>query len=234
MNNFTVQRLCAWSGAVGVTVFFLGILLSGYIPPASPALTQEQVAAYYQSHATGIRGGMVLMLISGMFITPMVGVISAQMKRSAGIHPALIYAQVSAGTTGAVFFFVAPLFFLAAAYRPERPAELTYLMNDLAWIALVIPWPPAFMQLVIIGVGVLGDRSAKPVFPRWVGYLNFWVALGFVPGGLLPFFKHGPLCWSGILVFWLAATVFGLWFAAMTTALLQAIRAEESAVPVAG
>jgi len=230
MSGFTIQRLCAWSGAVGVTLFFLGFVLSDFIPPPSPALSQNAVVWHYQQHATGIRAGMVLMLISGMFIPPLVGVISAQMKRIPGISPALTYAQISAGTAGSLFFFIPPVLFIATAFRPERPPELTYLMNDLSWIMAVIPWPPAFIQNVIIGLAILSDRSQQPVFPRWVAFVNFWVAMGFIPGGLLAFFKSGPFAWSGIFVFWLAGSVFIAWFVVMTIVVLRAVNQEQKSL----
>ena len=228
MNPYTAQRLCAWSGIAAVALFFAAIVLADFMPPPPPSWTQEQVVSHYRDHQTGILSGMVLMLISGMFYAPLVGIISAQLKRIPGLTPALIYSQVSAGTAGIAFFIVPAVLFLVTAYRPERSPELTYLMNDLCWIMLVIPWPTFFMQNVIIGISVLSDRQAQPVFPRWVAYFNFWVALGFVPGGLLPFFKHGIFAWSGVLVFWLAGTVFFAWFLVMTTMLLKAIRQQQN------
>ncbi len=230
MNSFQVQRLCTWSGIFSVLVFFLGFVLAGFIPPPSPSLTQIQVVDHYREHAGGIRTGMVITMISGMFFLPMVGVISAQLKRITGISPALTYAQIATGAAGSLFFFLAPIIFLLAAYRPDRPPELTYLMNDFAWIMAVLPWPPAFMQCLIIGLAILGDTGTKPVFPRWVSFFNFWVALGFVPGSLLPFFKSGPFAWNGIFVFWLAGSVFGLWFIVTTVMLLKAISSEERSV----
>jgi hypothetical protein len=229
VSPFAIQRLFTWSGIVGVVVFFVGFVFAGFIPPPSPSLTPTAVAAHYVEHANGVRFGMVLTLISGMFVMPMVGVISAQIRRIEGISSAVVYAQISAGAVGTVFFFLGAVAFLTAAYRPERAIELTYVLNDFSWIMAVITWPPACMQCLIIGIAVLSDPGRPPVFPRWVGFLNFWVAIGFVPSGLLPFFKSGPFAWNGLLVFWLAGSVFGAWFIAMTVVLLKAIRQEETA-----
>jgi hypothetical protein len=229
LNAFAVQRLFTWSGVVSVVVFFLGFVIAGFIPPPSPSLTPVAVALHYAEHANGVRAGMVLTLISGMFVMPMVGVISAQIRRIPRISSAVVYAQISAGAAGTVFFFLGAVAFLTAAYRPERAIDITYVLNDFAWIMAVITWPPACMQCVIIGIAVLSDAGTPPVFPRWVAFLNFWVAIGFVPSGLLPFFKSGPFAWNGLLVFWLAGSVFGAWFIAMTVVLLKAIRQEELA-----
>jgi len=229
LNAFSVQRLFTWSGIVGVVLFFVGFVFAGFIPPPSPSLTPTAVAAHYVEHANGVRFGMVLTLISGMFVMPMVGVMSAQIRRIQGISSAVVYAQISAGAAGTVFFFLGAVAFLTTAYRPERAIELTYVLNDFSWIMAVITWPPACMQCLIIGIAVLSDPGRPPVFPRWVGFLNFWVAIGFMPSGLLPFFKSGPFAWNGLLVFWLAGSVFVAWFIGMTVVLLRAIRQEENA-----
>lgn len=227
MNPRSLERWCVWSGVAAITCFTFGFVFAGFIPPPSPSWSIERVVAYYQQHATGIRAGMVLMMISGMFVPPLVALISVQMRRIPGAHPILVYAQLSAGTLGAVFFITGALVFIVAAYRPDRPADITYMLNDMGWIVTVIPWSPAFMQNVIIGAAILTDKSAQPVFPRWLAYFNFWVAIGFLPGGLLPFFKAGPFAWSGAFVFWLAGSVFIAWFIVMTVMLLGAIRRQE-------
>ena len=70
----------------------------------------------------------------------------------------------------------------------------------------------------------MADCGKQPVFPRWVGYFNFWVGLLFVPGGMITFFKSGPFAWNGIIAFWIPASVFGTWFLVMTPMLLKAIQ----------
>lgn len=227
MTTYRVERWCTWSGLLGVILFFLGFVISGFIPPLPASSTVEQVVAHYQAHANGIRGGMVLMMTSGMFVAPMIGIISAQMKRIPGASPALAYGQIAAGTANMMFFFIPALLFVATAYRPERNPELTFMMNDLSWIMAVLPWPPAFMANMCIAAAIFSDRSAQPLFPRWLGYLNIWVSIGYIPGGLLPFFKSGPFAWQGVLVFWLAGTMFMIWFIAMTVSLLKLIARQE-------
>lgn len=229
INRYTVERWCTWSGLIAIVLFFTGFVLSQFVPPLSPALTPEQVVAHYQQHANSIRGGMVIMMISGMFMAPFIGVISAQIKRMQGISPALSYSQISAGTANAMFFFIPALLFVVTAYRPERNPDITFFMNDMAWIIAVLPWPPAFMQNLSIAAAILTDKSPEPIFPRWLAYLNIWVSIAFIPGGLLPFFKVGPFAWSGLLVFWLAGSVFVIWFIAMVVMLFKAINRQEAA-----
>jgi hypothetical protein len=54
--------------------------------------------------------------------------------------------------------------------------------------------------------------------------MNFWMALLFLPAGLMVFFKTGPFAWNGLLSFWLPLVAFGIWFNVMIYALLRAIK----------
>jgi hypothetical protein len=166
---------------------------------------------------------MLLMSISGALVAPFVAVISIQMKRIEGASPILTYTQLSAGSVGALFFIIPSLIFSCAAYRPERAPELTSLLNDLAWFFMVMPVAAAFVQNLAIAFAIFSDKRPQPVFPRWLGYLNIWVALLFAPGGLITFFKTGPFAWNGLLAFYVAGVVFGIWFIVMVIMLHKAI-----------
>jgi uncharacterized membrane protein YciS (DUF1049 family) len=94
---------------------------------------------------------------------------------------------------------------------------------------------PTFFQLLVIAMAIFDDKEQK-VFPRWLGYLNVWVAIGFTPTALIYFFKHGPFAWNGLLAFWLALTIFCGWFLTMFVYVVRAIRnqaAEERATAIA-
>ena len=228
MTAASAQRICTWGGAVAIALLFVGFVISGlFPPPQTPEMSMDEVVAFYRDHSFALRVGMSLSLASGMFVPPMVGVISDQLRRIPGIPPALVYTQISAGTIGAIFFFIGPAFFLATAYRPERMPEITYFMHEFSWFMLVIPWAPACIECLAVGVALLYDRRPQPVFPRWLAYLSLWAALAFVPSALLPFFHSGPFAWSGIFVFWLAGFVFASWFIVITVMLFRAIRQQE-------
>ena len=227
-----MQRLCANSGYLIILLFALAFWpTSQFIPVPAPSLTPVQVAAFYQQHANGIRFGMLLMSISGGLVAPFVAVISIQLKRIEGASPVLAYTQLSAGSIGALFFIIPSLIFGCAAYRPERPPELTSLLNDLGWFFMVMPVAAAFIQNLAIAFAILGDKHARPVFPRWVAFLNIWVALLFAPGGLITFFKSGPFAWNGMLAFYVAGAVFAAWFAVMVIMLRKAIDEQEREGP---
>ena len=228
MIHSDLQRLCAWSGIVAIVLFFAAFFIAHFVPPPGPYLTQEQVAAMYQQNATGIRVGMVCMMASTMFVSPVVAVISIQMKRMEGATPILAYTQMSTGTVGIVTLLLPPIMFLITAFRPDRAPELTYLMNDICWFMTAIAWPPFVMQYITVAIAILRDKRPQPLFPRWVGFFNIWIAVLFLPGGwLLAFFKSGPFAWNGIFTFWLPGGLFAVWFVVMLIALLPAIKQQE-------
>ena len=89
---------------------------------------------------------------------------------------------------------------------------------------IVMTFGPFFVQLMSIGLAILLDKNSRPVFPRWVAYFNIWVAVLFIPGVLITFFKSGPFAWNGILAFWLPLVVFFAWYFVMFAILLRVIK----------
>ncbi|WP_148042113.1 hypothetical protein [Zhongshania marina] len=228
MNQNSFQRFCAWSAIICPLLFFCAFFMAGFVPPLSPSLTAAEVAQHYQEHSSGIRAGMILMLISGSFYAAFTAVSSAQLRRIPGVHSTVIYTQLVAGAFGCLTFLVPAMLFEVTAFRPDRPIEITHALNDLSWILLVMPWPPFMIQNFAFAFAVFSDKQKSPLFPRWLGYLNIWAPITFTPAVLLPFFKTGPFAWSGLLVIWIPAGIFIVWFAAMCWQLLKAIDRPEA------
>ena len=223
MNQKTFEKVCAWSGVICVTLFFAGFVFAGFVPPLSPSLSVEEVVAHYQQHTTGIRIGMGIMLISSAFYAMFTAVISGQMRRIPGLSPTVVYTQLACGAFASLTFLMPAIFFLVTSYRPERSPELTYLMNDLSWIMLVIPWMPFMPQNFAFAFAIFSDTRPTPLFPRWLAFLNIWAPISFTPAILLPFFKSGPFAWSGLFVIWIPAFIFIIWFVLTSIMLSKAI-----------
>jgi hypothetical protein len=64
---------------------------------------------------------------------------------------------------------------------------------------------------------------ATPLFARWVGYFNLWVALLITPAMLIPFFKSAPFAYNGFLALYTPFGAFFLWMLVMTPSVLRAI-----------
>jgi hypothetical protein len=210
------------------------ILLAGFIPPPAPRLTPQQVVAVYRDHTDLIRLGLVITMFASALLVPFASVISAQMKRIAGARATLPGTQlVSAGLLS--LEFILPLMvWQTAAYRIENQTpQLVQTLNDMGWIMFVGVISSAVVQFGSIGFAILVDERSDPVFPRWAGYFNVWVALLVSPAGIIVFFKHGPFAWNGLFSFYLPLTVFAIWIAVMVVLLRAAIdrEAAEAAAP---
>jgi hypothetical protein len=212
-------------------LFFLAFVAADFIPPLSPHSSALYIAHFYQAHATRIRIGGCLMLLSGMFYAAFTGVISAQMRRIPGIHSSAVYVQLAAGAFGCLTFLIPAMLFIVTAFRPGRNPALTQSLNDMSWIFLVMPWPPFMTQNYAFAYAIFTDKRERvggPLFPRWLAYVNIWCPIIFSPSLLLPFFKVGPFDWRGIFVFWIPATVFVIQFVANVSMLLRAINREQA------
>ena len=222
--NTNSQMACAWSGIAFVIVFTIGLWpFANFMPPMSPTLTPDEIAALYGGNTLPIRFGTLVMMFSAALIIPFVAVIATQMKRIEGEHSVLTVTQISGGTVGVVVFVAATVCWTTAAFRPDRSPELIQLINDFGWIFFLMTFGAFVIQNFAIGFAIFGDKSSEPIFPRWLGFFNLWVAILFVPGGLLTFFKTGPFAWDGIFVWWVPLTVFFGWYLTMFIFLRKAI-----------
>jgi hypothetical protein len=115
------------------------------------------------------------------------------------------------------------------AFRPDRSAELSVTLNDIAWLVFITPIAPFIIQNIAIGIAILRDEGR--LLPRWVAYLNFWIAASFVPDPLAYFFHSGPFAWNGILVFWLALTTYAVFLVGMGLVLRGAALRSDGNLP---
>lgn len=218
-----VQKAAIWCGPAFIAIFFVGLLCAGFIPPSDPTMSAAEVATLYRNHSGMIRTGMTLQTIAPGFMVMFAAVIAIQLLRIGDQVKVLAFAQLGAGAAGVILFIYPPLFWSVAAYRPERSPELLLLLHDLGWMTLIVPFILAFFQYLATGLAILGDERPEPLFSRWVGYVNIWVAISVAPGPLAMFFKAGPFAWDGLIVFWLPASVLGTWTIIMTISLLKAL-----------
>lgn len=225
--NPRLQLLCAWAGPAFVVSFCVGIwFVGGFVPPHAPSASAADIAAFYQDSPGRIRVGLLITMFSATLWIPWAAALSAQLRRMC--HPVIADTQFGAGIATSVFVILPMMVWLAASYRPERNPELLLFFNDFAFIMFVGLVAPAYFQISCVGIATLADKSKTPVFPRWVGYFNIWVALLTLPGGLCVFFQDGPFAWNGLLAFWMPLTVYGVWYPTMFWILRRAIREDHA------
>ncbi|EHB56093.1 hypothetical protein MycrhDRAFT_3287 [Mycolicibacterium rhodesiae JS60] len=224
-----IQKACIWAGPVMGVLFVVGFFIAGFFPPPSPNQSAAQVAAMIDEHRTAIRIGIVICLASCPLLMPFLAAFTIAMKRIEGVRPIMAYTQLALGALATIEFVIPYVFMLASTYRSDQHPDVTRALYDLGWFFFLGVISTFVLQLVLFGVAVLIDRRERPIFPRWLGYVNIWLAITFTPASFLVFFKTGPLAWNGVLVWWVPVAAFLLWFLPNFVCLLRAADADDYA-----
>lgn len=224
--NKNSQLLCAHSGIAFAVLLSIGIFgIAGWMPLVDPAADAATISQMFQDNQTRIRIGATLMAVGSVFWWSFAAAIKMQMQRVEGpMHP-LATVQMAASTGGLIALIIPAYLWLALAYRPAQVSpETLQLVNDFAWLTFIGMFPPGLLQNVALGICILSDKSEEPVYPRWLAYVCFWAATGFLPTALLPFFHDGPFAWNGIIGFWIPALAFFGWIVITWWATVRAIK----------
>ncbi|MFI2841874.1 hypothetical protein [Mycolicibacterium sp. PDY-3] len=222
--NSRVLNLCALGGPAAVVVTLIGWLIAGVLPlPLGPGAPMPEVRAFYLEHPTQTGAGFVIASMGIVLYAPLVATISVHLFRMEGRRPVLAFTQLATGAATLLLNLLPMLLWAMATFRTDRSDDTVLLLHDMGWLILF----PAIMlfclQNISIGIAVLSDQT---VFPRWVGYVNLFVAVSFIPDVFAVFFHSGPLAWNGVLVFWLALTTYCIFQFTMAWACLCANKSD--------
>lgn len=216
MNNPTkssIQLFSAYCGLGYMVALLLGWgLIAGFLPPPPPTTSEADVAAYFLQEHTRIRIGMVIVMYAALIFMPFAALVSHFLSRIEGGMGVLSGTALLGGAGNMVLTFYPAIWWLVAAYRPDRAPELTYIFNDMAWLQFIGGVSMFDAIPLAIAVAAFCDKSSNPVFPRWAGYFNIMVIVMLLPDQLLFFFHSGVFAWSGLFGLWIPLTLFGLWF----------------------
>ncbi len=209
-----------------MVIFFIGwVLVAQFLPPLSPAMAQEELAALFGEHGVRIRTGMLICLYSTLFLMPFSALICAQIARIEGNGPKVwTYTAIMAAAGNIVSFTFPIMFWNVAAFRADRAPELIMLMNDMAWI----PWTGMAVPFIAMPpcVAIAGflDRSATPIFPRWFCYFTIASTVILFPAAMVSFFPNGGwFAWNNLFGWWLPFADFFAWFLMLFILLRKAI-----------
>jgi hypothetical protein len=218
-------------GILWISVF---LLFPGFVQPMSPTMSAEEVAAFYRDpeNLPRIRYSMIVFNWFAVGLIPILALVVLQIRRMAHRTPIFSYAVIACAAGGPTIFLMANLFWLLAAFRPDRDPELTLLLNDLAWVTFASQVGFLIAQSVILALAIYLDRQLRPVFQPWVAHFNLVVAALLIPAAFVGAAMTGPIAWDGLLTFWVRNITIGLWIVVMGVVLGQAIkrqRAEDEA-----
>jgi hypothetical protein len=229
--NRKMRLLCIWCAVPMVVLLFGGLTLSGFISPIHPSASAAEVAHQYRTDTDAIRIGLAISFLGVIFLLPFGAAIAAQTRRIETAPPVLTYTQTASFAAGSLIFVIPWVCWMTAAFRPERADSEILLLNDLGWICFVFAYVAFTAWLIAVGLAILSDISREPVYPRWLGYASFFVAISFMPDNLIPFFKTGPFDWRGIFPYWLPFALYGIWILVMLGMTVKAINREAVSAP---
>jgi len=215
----------AWCG-IAFMVLFLGgwFFLAEFLPPHRPTDNAETIAEIVRGNIFGIRIAMILQELGAaawVFFSGALVKLVSEAEKEIGV---LTWVTAMACIGNACLIFYPSMWWLTATFRPDRDAELIYLLNDAAWLQFVgglfLAWP-FFISLALTAFTENeGDRR----FSRWYGYLSVWAAVLFLPGQLLFFLKTGPFAWNGLLGLYVPVAAFATWIGTTTFYMMRAAR----------
>lgn len=224
VGNIKAQWVSLWTGpVVGIILLVAMLAFPAFWPPMSPTMSADEVAAFYSEHTAWIRFSQVTFNLCGILILPFFMVIVVQMKRMQNQSHVFAYCYLTAVVSGATIFALSNIFFLVAAFRPDRNPELIMVLNDLAWIVFIAPVGMVVAQFVLLALAVYFDDGPTPVFPRWVGHYSLATAVAMVPAAGAAVFQTGPLAWDGLLSFWVRNGAYAMFVVVMFFVVRRAV-----------
>lgn len=209
------ELLLLWSFPFVLLIWVVSILMfPGFTNPMSPALSADEVAAFYRDpdNLSRTRWSMILLNWFSYGIIPLLALVMVQIKRMAHRSAIFAYCFLACICGSPVLFFTADLFWLLAAFRPDRSPALTQLLNDMAWMSFTVQGGFMIAQSLILAIAVYFDDQKNRIFPIWFAHFNIAIVIALAPAsfaGVNGF--EGPLSWDGLFPFWIKNGATGLW-----------------------
>lgn len=235
--NPGVLKFCAWMGPVFTAMWLIGaapLASFVFVPPPSAANSAAQTVASYTDHLLGVRIGCVFMIFASGLYGVWGMAVSVYARRAEKGRPILFYVQIVSMAACEVVVMLIGFFWGVAAFRPgETSPDVTQALNDIGWFGVLFTGAPFTVWAFAVAAAILLDKSERPVFPRWSGYLNISAGLLYIEACLILFFKNGPFSQNGIMVFWVPVIVFFVWIVTMSYLTIKAVNAEREELHLA-
>ncbi|MFZ1122635.1 MAG: hypothetical protein WB580_18095 [Candidatus Binataceae bacterium] len=215
-ENLKYQLFAAQCGFAFEILFTIFWAWFGHnLPPASPNLSAQELATHFALHHNAILFGNSMAALVAVLWIPWTAQLTVVMWRIEGSSPVLTIIQLIGGILTAWVVMFCPAIWAAAAFRSDIDPNLVRTLNDLGFFLFNITYAVTSVQAIAAGLVGLADKSARPVFPRWVSGWAIFTGVSFVPLTAMPFFKTGPLAWNGAISFWALFGIYFFWTASM-------------------
>ncbi|RAY12527.1 hypothetical protein DPM19_25715 [Actinomadura craniellae] len=223
-------RLVYWLFAAFYTAMSVGVCLLGRAtPPPRPDVTDLQVALWFDKHQLGIQVGFVFLLVIAGGAAVSNGIIGYFMKRMSS-GKVLAYAYIAAMGVGAIpGFHLLLICWLTATFRPDRDERVLHLLYDLGMLSYNGSLGCFTAAYAVLAIAILYDRNR--VFPKWFAYISIWQIVTEVVATQMWLFHSGALAWNGMITFYIAVVIFGLWVVCLLHLMRRAAGAETSRTP---
>ena len=126
----SIDLAFAWCGPAYVLLLLVGWWgIAGYLPLHRPSAGVDEIYDFYSQNQTGIRIGMLMIMIGAAAFIPMVAVIAKSIRRIEGeTGPAQHDIPDGRFTPNAMLTFYPPIWWMIAIFR-ERSPEVVYLLK---------------------------------------------------------------------------------------------------------
>jgi hypothetical protein len=216
------QRICWWIVPVFYNLFgLIFVVLCRVMPPPRPDRNPEQIAQFFNAHATTIKIGfsLLMVVIAGSAFSN--GLVGYHMKRMS-VSSVFSYTYIASLAVGALPGCLFCAFsFLTAAFRPDRDPHIQALLYDLGLLTFVGSLGCFATQYMILAIAIFLDKNN--IFPRWFAYVCIWQVMTEVLAAPVFVFKSGPFAWNGSISFYLGTVIFGIYEVLFIVLLKKAI-----------
>ncbi|KAJ5766158.1 uncharacterized protein N7511_003774 [Penicillium nucicola] len=210
-------------GCLSAVFLIIGLAASRNIPPTRPWWDAETVKTHYLTYHKGTQAASIFLFVSGALFLPYSTAITSQIRLIPDLNPAIADLQLASATAGVWFWMISAIFMSLLSFR-DYSAELIQFLNDAMWMSLLLNWPIFWVQFWTIAWAIFADRSADPVFPKIMGWVNLVAPVVLALGSGVHMHHTGPFAWNGGLVFWPTLVVFGVEMNCSCWFILQNVR----------
>lgn len=196
--------------------------LTKLMPPRRPDITPDQVAAFFEENALGIKIGFGALMIVAGFVGTANGLIAYQIRRMS-VHPAFAYAFIGTLAVGAMPGFLWGAFaFLAAVLRPDRSPETLMLLYDMAFLSYIGSLGCFAAAWAVLSAAILLDKNQ--IYPKWFAYASIWQIITEFIAAVVFNFHSGPFAWNGLVAFYINTVVYVFWQVCQFWVLYKAVQ----------